>query len=96
MSQISLNQISRVVAKEFGLKENGVLGKSRKMELVNARHIAMYLCRELTACSLISIGTYFGHRDHSTVIHACKTAQARIAKDGGIAKTVLNIKNQLL
>jgi len=96
LSQISLNQISRVVSKEFGLKESGMLSKSRKMELVNARHIAMYLCRELTACSLISIGTYFGRRDHSTVIHACRSAEARIAKDAGIAKTVLNIKNQLL
>ena len=46
LSQLSLNQISRVVAKEFRLKENKILGKSRKMELVNARHVAMYLCRE--------------------------------------------------
>jgi len=96
LAQISLNQISRVVAKEFSLNENKIIGKSRKMELVNARHIAMFLCRELTTCSLNSIGLFFGKRDHSTVIHACKTTEDRVAADSGVAKTIANLKNQLL
>ncbi len=96
LSQISLNQISRVVAKEFGLNEKKIIGKSRKMELVNARHVAMFLCRELTSCSLNSIGLFFGKRDHSTVIHACKTTEDRIAADSGVANTISNLKNQLL
>ena len=96
LSQVSLNQISRVVAKEFGLNEKKIIGKSRKMELVNARHVAMFLCRELTSCSLNSIGLFFGKRDHSTVIHACKTTEDRIAADSGVANTISNLKNQLL
>ena len=90
LSQLSLNQISDAVAKTHKL-----IGKTRTMELVNARHIAMFLCRELTSSSLISIGNFFGKRDHSTVIHACKTVEEKIANDVGFAKNVNSIKNQL-
>ena len=65
------------------------------MEFVNARHIAMFLCRELTSSSLVSIGIYFGKRDHSTVIHACKAVEEKMNKDVGFATNVNNIKNQL-
>ena len=95
LSQLSLNQISTTVAKAHSLTEKQLIGKARTMELVNARHIAMFLCRELTSSSLISIGTYFGRRDHSTVIHACKTIEDKINKDVGFATNVNNIKNQL-
>jgi len=96
LSQISLSQISRLVAKEFNLQEKKLLGKSRKMELVNARHVAMFLCREITGCSLISIGSHFGNRDHSTVIHACRAVEDRVSKDGSFSKTVLSLKSQLI
>ena len=65
------------------------------MELVNARHVAMFLCRELTSSSLISIGKYFGGRDHSTVIHACKTIEDRLQQEGSFEKQLLVIKQQL-
>ena len=94
-SQLSLNQISAAVAKAYKLTEKQLIGKARTMELVNARHVAMFLCRELTSSSLISIGTYFGKRDHSTVIHACKTIEEKINKDVGFETNVNNIKNQL-
>tara|TARA_B100001750_G_C15409753_1_gene547122 strand:- start:372 stop:1157 length:786 start_codon:yes stop_codon:yes gene_type:complete len=95
-SQLSLNQISAAVAKTCNLTDKQLIGKARTMELVNARHIAMFLCRELTSSSLISIGTYFGKRDHSTVIHACKTIEEKMNKDVGFATNVNNIKNQLI
>jgi len=95
LSQLSLNQISSVVAKAYKLTEKQLIGKTRTMELVNARHIAMFLCRELTSSSLISIGRFFGKRDHSTVIHACKTIEEKITNDAGFANNVNNIKNQL-
>ena len=95
LSQLSLNQISAMVAKTYKLTEKQLAGKTRTMELVNARHIAMFLCRELTSSSLISIGNFFGKRDHSTVIHACKTVEEKIANDAGFAKNIQNIKNKL-
>jgi chromosomal replication initiator protein len=44
----------------------------RSRTLVEARQIAMYLCRELTDLSLPKIGAAFGGRDHTTVMHANK------------------------
>ena len=95
LARLSLNQICRVTSKISKITEKQLIGKTRKMEVVNARHIAMYLCRELTGGSLHSIGIHFGKRDHSTVIHACRTIEEKINKDSGFANTVETIKNQL-
>ena len=45
---------------------------SRKRELVMARHLHMHFIHKYSRMSLISIGTLFGGRDHSSVIHGCK------------------------
>ena len=94
-SQISLKRIVNAVAEECGVGIKQVVGKSRKMELVNARHTGMYLCRELTSSSLISIGKYFGGRDHSTVIHACKTIEEKIEQDAAFSNQINLIKQKL-
>jgi chromosomal replication initiator protein len=54
----------------FSLSTDELRSASRTRPLVEARQIAMYLCRELTDLSLPKIGEQFGGRDHSTVIHA--------------------------
>ena len=66
------------------------------MELVNARHAGMFLCRELTSSSLISIGKYFGGRDHSTVIHACKTIEDKMGQDAVFSNQISLIKQKLI
>jgi len=65
-TDLILGEISRYY--DLDLKE--ILSLKRERELVNARHVAMYLCRELTDLSLPRIGERFGGRDHSTVMHA--------------------------
>ncbi len=62
--------IMAATAEYFGLTMEDLCGSSRSRMLVNARQIAMYLCRELTDLSLPKIGQMFGGRDHTTVIHA--------------------------
>ena len=77
------------------MTEKKLYGKSRIVDTVNARHIAMYLCRELTQNSLIFIGKHFGKRDHSTVIHACRAIEEKIVKDSSVKKNINLLKKQL-
>jgi chromosomal replication initiator protein len=58
------------VSSYFRIDMDDLCGTSRSRTLVNARQIAMYLCRELTDLSLPKIGQEFGGRDHTTVMHA--------------------------
>ncbi len=76
--RLEIEDIQRCVAQFYGIKPELLSAKTRKREAVTARHLAMYFCKQLTSHSLKSIGNRFGGRDHSTVIHACKTVENRI------------------
>lgn len=71
--QISVENIQKTVADYYRLKVADLLSKKRTRNLTRPRQIAMSLARELTTMSLPEIGSSFGGKDHSTVIHACKT-----------------------
>lgn len=68
--QITPELIIVQTAEMFGLEVDQLKSRSRTRNLVNARQIAMYVCRELTDLSYPQIGREFGGRDHTTVIHA--------------------------
>ncbi len=77
-NQITMDEIIEIVAESFSTSSEYIVGKSRKREIVVARHAAMYLAKEFTHRSLKSIGLHFAGRDHSTVIHAVKAVQDRL------------------
>jgi chromosomal replication initiator protein len=95
LKKISMKQICKTVAEEMDITESKLYAKSRVADIVAARHVAMFLCRDLTQNSLIHIGNHFGKRDHATIIHACKTVEARMAQDAHLNKLIENIKLQL-
>jgi len=66
--EITADQIMVSTADYFGVSLEDLRGHSRSRVLVNARQVAMYLCRELTDLSLPRIGQAFGGRDHTTVM----------------------------
>lgn len=70
---ISIENIQKTVADYYHIKMVELLSKKRTRNLTRPRQIAMSLARELTIMSLPEIGNSFGGKDHSTVIHACKT-----------------------
>jgi chromosomal replication initiator protein len=71
--QITVENIQKTVADYYRLKVADILSKKRTRNLTRPRQLAMTLARELTTMSLPEIGNSFGGKDHSTVIHACKT-----------------------
>jgi chromosomal replication initiator protein len=63
--------------------------------LVEPRQVAMYLCREVLGMTLHDIGTTFGGRDHSTVIHAVERVKDRIAREPAFAVRVERVAARL-
>jgi chromosomal replication initiator protein len=78
--EIGASLIMAQTANYFGVTLDDLTGPSRSRVLVNARQIAMYLCRELTDLSLPKIGQQFGGRDHTTVMHADRKVRQLIAE----------------
>ena len=70
---VTVDEIINTVCKHFGLETATIHTKSRKREVVQARQIAMYLAKNHTDFSTAKIGALIGHKDHATVLHACKT-----------------------
>jgi len=68
----TLHGIARAVSRHFGTKLQELRTENRSQETLLPRHCAMYLARELTDESMDKIAAYFGRRNHSTVIHACR------------------------
>jgi len=92
---LSIEDIVRKVSDVSNVPEKEIIGKSRKMELVEARQISMYLCRDIMGTSLNNIGVYFGGRDHTTVMHAVKTINNKKTTDHRLNKTIESLKQEL-
>jgi chromosomal replication initiator protein len=93
--QITASMIMGQTAAYFGLSVEDLCGTSRSRVLVTARHIAMYLCRELTDLSLPKIGQQFGGRDHTTVINADRKIRSLMAERRSIYTQVTELTNRI-
>ena len=93
--QISIENIQKTVADFYRIKLVELLSKKRTRAIARPRQIAMYLARELTQMSLPEIGAAFGGRDHTTVMHACKTIENLRGLDATF-NADFNLLNQLL
>jgi chromosomal replication initiator protein len=94
-SPLTIETIQQTVCEYFSLPEDLIRAKTRKQEVVNARQIAMYLAKELTNCSLKTIGLHFGGRDHSTVIHAYQSVEDQMRLDSKFQGNVQQIQRRL-
>ena len=93
--EITSATIMAQTAAYFGLTMEDLCGSSRSRVLVNARQIAMYLCRELTDLSLPKIGQQFGGRDHTTVMHADRKIRTLMAERRSIYNQVTELTNRI-
>lgn len=93
--QVSIENIQKTVADFYRIKLVELLSKKRSRAIARPRQIAMCLARELTQLSLPEIGNAFGGRDHSTVLHACKTIESLRNSDSAL-NSDFNLLNQTL
>jgi chromosomal replication initiator protein len=80
--QITLELIQKYVADYYKIKVAEMYSQKRTRAIARPRQIAMWLARELTPHSLPEIGDAFGGRDHTTVLHACRTITDIRGRDG--------------
>jgi chromosomal replication initiator protein len=93
--EITADQIMVSTADYFGVSLEDLRGHSRSRVLVNARQVAMYLCRELTDLSLPRIGQAFGGRDHTTVMHADRKIRQQMAERRSLYNQIAELTNRI-
>jgi hypothetical protein len=94
-SEQPVERIKRIVAETFRIPLIEMVSQRRSRKVARPRQIAMYLARETTPMSLPNIGRRFGGRDHTTVIHACKTIEGLVEIDVDTRLTVKSLLAKL-
>jgi len=87
--------IQQAVAKEWGVTTEGLRSKTRTKNLTVPRQVAMYLMRELLGMQLVEIGSAFGGRDHSTVIHSLERVAAMKAEETTFGQRLARLQTAL-
>jgi chromosomal replication initiator protein len=93
--RIKIEDIQRVVARQYNVSRSDLLSSRRTANVVRPRQVAMYLAKTLTLRSLPEIGRRFGGRDHTTVLHAVRKIEALVSKDIALSEEVESLKRQL-
>lgn len=94
-TEVGVDYIQKTVSEYFQVKVDELKDKIRKKEIVAARQVAMYFCKEYTNHSLKSIGYHFGGRDHSTVIHAVQTVNDLMDVDNSFKANIEELRKKL-
>jgi len=93
--QITIDGIQKAVADYFKIRIADMHSKKRSRNVARPRQVAMALAKDLTQMSLPEIGEAFGNRDHTTVLHACRTITDLRRKDGGLNRDYLVLEQVL-
>lgn len=93
-SEVGIDYIQKTVSEYFNVPTDELKAKTRKKEIVIARQLAMYFTKDYTNHSLKSIGSHFGGRDHSTVIHALQSVNDMLDTDARFRSSVNELKKK--
>jgi chromosomal replication initiator protein len=91
-SGLTLASIAKATARYYDVTLADMKSKSRRKAIVAARGMAVYLARERTGASLVSIGRFFGGRDHTTALHAYRSTRKRIAETSEAAQALAEVE----
>jgi chromosomal replication initiator protein len=90
-----IGDIIEAAARQFGVEQKALLARDRRSEVATARHVAMFLARELTDHSLPEIGRRLGGRSHTTVLHGVNRISAALETDPSVQNAVEHLRRQL-
>lgn len=92
---LTCEDVMRTVASYYNVTADDLKGPRRNREVTTPRQIAMFLCRELTDCSMSRIGEAMGGRDHTTILHGCDKISEDIRTSESFASLVDDIRHRL-
>ena len=93
---VTVQGIKEAVANHYNISISDFSTKKRTRNIAFPRQVAMYLCRKLTDLSLPQIGSAFGGRDHTTVMHACSKIESQIEEDPDVARTINELTKNII
>ncbi len=93
--KLSLDDILREVAEEFGVTIADIKAKKRSKTYIIPRQVAIYLARELTEMSLPELGIAFGGKDHTTILHSYNKIKKLVGQDKELSTTIERIMTKL-
>jgi chromosomal replication initiator protein len=94
-ANITIDMIMDMVTKELNVKPSEIKSKSRSKNIVYARRIAIYLCRELTTNSMPQLAQYFGMKDHTAISHTMKKIGELIKNDEDFKTKIQELNNKI-
>lgn len=93
---VNMEVIQKKVAEHYDIRLADMTSKRRPENIAFPRQVAMFLSRQMTECSLATIGEAFGGRDHGTVLHACRLVKDRMEIDANVRQVVHYLEKQLM
>ena len=90
-----IHRIQQIVSDYFQIKIEDLTGKKRTKNIAFPRQIAIYLCRNMTNESFPRIGSYFGGRDHSTIMHSCDKIADSLKNNEQVKDIIKELKKLL-
>ena len=94
-NKVSEQKILSVVSSYYSLSISQITGKIKVGNIVNARHIAIYLMRDLLDLPLKKIGTIFSGRDHTTIMHSIEKIDKLLKTDEQTQTAIRELKKRL-
>ena len=91
----TVERIAQRVGRHYRLDPRQLQARDRSRHVLLPRQVGMYLARKLTPLSLQQIGAYFGGRDHSTVLHACRKVEQALSRDPSLSGVVRQLHADL-
>lgn len=90
---ITIDGIQEFIAKKYSIKVADLKLKNNRPKIALPRQIAMYICKKLTRNSLAEIGSKFGGKHHTTVLHSIKKIENEIKVNEDFSKQVTSFLN---
>ena len=92
---LTMDTITEMVAKDLNIKPSEIRSKGRSKNIVYARRISIYICRELTQNTMPQLAQYFGMKDHTAISHTLRKIAELIENDEDFRVKIAELSNKI-